>query len=120
MRFDTVAVIHLAHEAVREMHAVPRNRARECAMQIGSMEGVVGRAESGLDQFPKRRTEQDATVIPASLLECRRFDADPLQHCLQSEAMQDARSVGANIDAGTDLSEGRCLLVNPHVESCPQ
>jgi len=52
--------------------------------------------------------------------ECHRFDADPLQHCLQSEAVQDARSVGANIDAGTDLSEGRCLLVDLHIESRPQ
>ena len=57
MRFNAVAVIRQVCEAVRKMHMIPRDRIRQCAMQIGSMEGVVRRAESGLDRFPERRAE---------------------------------------------------------------
>src|SRR5262245_32015349 len=80
VRFHPIAVIRQARKAVREMHAVPRNRIRQCAMEIRPMEGVVRRTESGLDRFPQRRTEQNAAIVPSSLVECLRFDAGLLEY----------------------------------------
>jgi hypothetical protein len=41
MRFNVVAVINHACEAVPEMHMVPGNRARQCAMQIGTVKWLT-------------------------------------------------------------------------------
>jgi hypothetical protein len=120
VRFDAVAVIRQARKAVREMHAVPRNRTRQCAMQIRPMEGVVRCAERGLNRFPQRRTEQNAAIVPSSLVECHRFDAGLLKHFGKPQSMEQARSVGPDIDAGADFAESPCLLVDVHIESRPQ
>ncbi len=79
MRFDGVAAIDQVREAVREMHALRRNRVGDRAMQVGPMERVVRRAESPLDHLAERGTQQEAAVVPPALIERHRPDAGARQ-----------------------------------------
>jgi hypothetical protein len=89
-------------------------------MQIGTVQGIIWCAKSGLDRLTKRRTEQYSAVIPTSLVECGRLDAGLSEPFSKSEPMQEARSVRADIDAGTHFTERCCLLVDMHIETCAQ
>src|SRR5258708_37802722 len=89
-------------------------------MQVGPMNGVVRCAESSFDRFSQRRTEQKAAIVPTSLVECYWFDAGASKPFGNPQPMQEARSVGANLDAGTDLAKRACLLVDLHIEPRPE
>src|SRR5215472_7754433 len=120
MRVDAVAVILKTGEPVCEMHAMIRQDAGNCAMQVGAMKGVVGRAERRLDRLPQWRAKQKASIVPAPLVERARFDARPSQRVRDPEPIQNARRVGADIDAGADFAERFGLLVDLDLESGAQ
>src|SRR5882762_9375252 len=80
------------------------------------MEVIVGRAERRLDLRPDRRALQGAAVVPAPLVDGERPHAGRIQGRLEAEADQQARGVGADLDAGADLADARRLLVDMDVE----
>ena len=101
-QLDTVAVIGEAGEAMPEVDAVLRQRARQRKEQVGAMEMVVGRAELGLDGLAERRALQGAAVVPAALMKGRRPHAAPCQGWAEAKQVQQARCVRADLDAGAD------------------
>ena len=80
------------------------------------MEVIVGRAERRLDLRPDRRALQGAAVVPAPLVHGERPHAGAIERRLEAEADQQARGVGADLDAGADLADARRLLVDMDVE----
>ena len=93
MRLYTITVFYQAREPMCEMYAVGRNRIRQRAMQIGTVQGIIRCAKSGLDHLTQGRAEQNSAVIPTSLVECGRLDAGFSEPFSKPEPMQDARSV---------------------------
>ena len=81
------------------------------------MEVVVGRAEGRFDLRPDRRALQGAAVVPAPLVDGERPHAHRIQRRLEAEADQEARGIGADLDAGADLADARRLLVDVDVEA---
>ena len=49
----------------------------------------LGREENveAQDRLPQRRTEQNAAIVPSSLVECHRFDAGLLKHFGKPQSM---------------------------------
>ena len=90
------------------------------AQQVGAMHLVVRRAERGLHGVRERRAQQRAAVLPAALVPRERLHAHARQRVGQAEPVQDARGVGADLDAGADLAERAGLLVDLDVEAGPQ
>ena len=84
--------------------------------KVAAMEVIVGRAEGRLDLRPDRRALQGAAVVPAPLVDGERPHADRIQRRLEAEADQEARGIGADLDAGADLADARRLLVDMDVE----
>ena len=80
------------------------------------MEVIVGRAERRLDLRAKRRALQRAAVVPAPLVDGERPHAGAIEGRLEAEADQQARGVGADLDAGADFADARRLLVDVDVE----
>src|SRR5882757_8977935 len=80
------------------------------------MEVIVGRAERRLDLRPDRRALQGAAIVPASLVSGERPHAGAIEVRLEAEADQQARGVGADLDAGAYLADARRLLVDMDVE----
>jgi hypothetical protein len=85
--------------------------------QIAAMEMIVGRAEGRLDLRAERRALQRAAIIPAALVHGERSHADFVHRGLQSQPDQQARGVGADLDAGADLADGGRLLVDMDIET---
>src|SRR5580700_6615870 len=120
MRFNLIAVIGQVCEAVSEMNAVYRDGRRDCAMQVAAMQRVVWSVESRLNRFPEWGTDQKAAVVPATLVEGLRPDAALGELFGDPEAMENARRIGADINAGADLAERPRLLIDVHIKSGAQ
>src|ERR1700691_1342450 len=116
MRFDLIATIGQVREALSEMNAVYRGGRRDCAMQVTAMQRVVWRVESRLNRFPERGTDQEAAIVPAPLVKGLRPDAAVGELFGDPEAMENARRIRADIDAGANFAECLRLLVDVHVE----
>ncbi len=80
------------------------------------MKMIVGRAEKPHAFVAERRLHQDAAVVPADEFERQRPHPDPLERFAQSETVQDARCVGAYLNAGADFVQLRGLLEDLDVE----
>ena len=81
---------------------------------------VMREAERVDDRIAERRAQQRPPVVPAALVPGQRAYTHPRQLVGETESMQDARGVGADLDAGADLADGRGLLVDVDVESRAQ
>ena len=99
-----------------EMDAFRRHCGGEHRQQIRAMKMIVGRAEKPNAFVAERRLHQDAAVVPTQELERHRPHPDPLERFAQSEAIQDARCVGAYLNAGADFVQLRGLLEDLDVD----
>jgi hypothetical protein len=72
------------------MHPRWRNDASQRAMQITAVERIVWRAKTGLDGFPQRRAQQQPTVVPAPLIECRWLYTGSLQLVGNPQSIENA------------------------------
>lgn len=77
---------------------------------------IVRCTKSGFDLFTQRGAEQNTPIIPTPLVESYRLNARSPQHFGNPQSMQDARGVGANVDARADLAKHWRLLEHLHVE----
>jgi hypothetical protein len=106
-----------AHEQVADVQALGRQRAGERGQQVGAVHLVVREAEGLDDGIAQVGAQQRAPVVPSALVPGQRADAHPGQVVGQPQAVQDARRVGADLDAGADLADGRSALVDVDVEA---
>ena len=113
---DPLALLLQADEPVADMQPFGRHGGAQKVGQVAAMEVIVGRAERRLDLRSDRRALQGAAVVPAPLVDGERAHADAIQGRLEAEADQEARGVGADLDAGADLADARRLLVDLDVE----
>ena len=113
---DTVAVVSEAPEPVADMQALRRQGTHQRGQQVGAV-GLVMREAERLDHHvPERRAQQRPPVVPAALVEGQRAHAHTRQVVAQAQAVEDARGVGADLDAGADLAERVRALVDVDVE----
>ena len=115
-RDDALALLLQADQPVAEVQPLGRHGGAQKLGKVAAMEVIVGRAERRLDLRPDRRALQGAAVVPAPLVDGERPHADRIQRRLEAEADQQARGVGADLDAGADLADARRLLVDMDVE----
>ena len=87
------------------------------AEKIGSMKVIVRKAKCRLNSFTERSMQQGAAVIPATLMPRQRPYSHRCQLLRQTEPMQNARCIWANLDAGTNFSQLQGLLVYVDIES---
>jgi hypothetical protein len=116
-RSDPVAVLGQAEEPMAGVQALGRERAGERAEQVGAVHLVVREAEGPDDGVAQVGAQQRAPVVPAALVPGERAHAHPRQVLGEAQAMQDPRGVGADLDPGADLADGRRALVDVHVEA---
>ena len=81
---------------------------------------VVREAERGFEWFRQRRSQQGPAVVPATLVPRQGPHAHALQHAGQPKRVQHTRRVRTDLDAGADLAQGRRLLVDLDVDTCPK
>ncbi len=98
------------------MQPLGRHGGAQKLRKVAAMEVIVRRAERCLDLGPERRALQGAAVVPAPLVNGERPHAGAIERRLEAEADQQARGVGADLDAGADLADARRLLVDMDVE----
>jgi hypothetical protein len=73
--------------------------------------------ERGLQRLGERAAQQRAAVIPPALVPCDRLNPRRRQLLCQPQPVQYARRVRADLHAGADLAQRRCLLVHLHIEA---
>ena len=113
---DAIMTLRNTNASMAEMNKLRRHRGGEHRQQIRAMKMIVGRAEKPHAFVAERRLHQDAAVVPADEFERKRPHPDPLERFAQSEAVQDARCVGAYLNAGADFVQLRGLLEDLDVE----
>jgi hypothetical protein len=111
-----LALLLQVDQPVADMQALGRHGAAQKLGEIAAMEVIVRRTEGRLDLRPQRRPLQGAAIVPAPLIDGGRPHADAIHRGLQAKPHQEARSVGADLDAGADLADARRLLVDVDVE----
>ena len=114
-RLDVVAAIGEADAAMREMHALLRQRLGQHGVEIAAVEHVGRRAEQRFGLFDQPRARQRAAVLPAPLVERRRPHADALELLAEPETDQEPRRVRTDHQAGADFGRLRRLLVDVNV-----
>jgi predicted ABC-type ATPase len=92
-------------EVVSEMYPFRRHRARQRGQQVGAMYLVVREAERSFERLRERRAQEGPTVIPATLVPDQRSYARRRQLLGETESVQDARGVWADLDAGPNLAQ---------------
>src|SRR5205823_1077360 len=97
-RFDMVASVGEADQAMAEMDALSRKSRRDDRQQIGAVNGNVRRAVKLFALWVERRTLQGAAIVPAPLMSAARTHAFVQQSLTQSKLQQDARRVRGHID----------------------
>ena len=105
LRLDPVAVIGEAGQAMAEMQALRGQRGGQHRQHIRAMALVVRIAECRHDLVAERRAQQRAAVLPSPLVPCLRTHAVPGQFISQSQPVQDARGVRADLNAGADFAQ---------------
>jgi hypothetical protein len=120
VRLDAVAAIDEVRQAVREMDPLGRQGAGQHRQQIGAMDLVVREAKGGLDPVAQRGAQQCPAIFPATLVPGQRTHARPGQAVGEAEPVEHARRIGTDLDAGSNLSQRRCLLVDVDVEARAQ
>src|SRR5215470_5674988 len=110
-------VLDQIDEPVSDMNALLRYGGTQELGEIAAVEVIVGRPEGRFDLGAERRALQGAAVVPAALVHGERPHTH-FVHCrLESEANEQARGIGADLDAGADLADPRRLLVDLDVEA---
>ena len=99
-----------------QAHPARRLAAEQPVQQVRAMGVVIGKAE-GFARFPAERgLDQRLAFMAADRKSCR-LDA-PFGHVVfQAEPIQDARRVGADLDAGADRLDVRRLLQHESVDA---
>ena len=78
---------------------------------------VVREAKRGLDGLGERGTKERPAVVPAALMPGQGLHAHFRQGVGEAEAMQDARSVGTDLDAGPYLAQRPCSFIDVHIQA---
>jgi hypothetical protein len=68
----------------------------------------------------ERSSKKGAAVVPAPLMPCQGLHTQPCQLFGKAEAMQNARSVGADLEAGPYLGQRFRLFVHVDIDACTQ
>ena len=84
--------------------------AKQDVEQVGAVGVVIGRAELCLRARAERGIIETVAIIPCAVVARFRIDADARQRLAEAERAQDAGGVGADLDAGANLSERFGLL----------
>src|SRR5205085_790185 len=116
---DAIAMIDEAGQAVPDVQALGRERTRQAAQHVGTMHLIMRRAERGLHGVRDRRAQQRSAVLPAALMPGERLDPHARQRVRQAEPVQDARGIGADLDAGADPRPARSPARRPVRRSRP-
>ena len=112
-----IAAIGERNQPMREMHAILRQRVRKHREQIRPMHLVVGEAERLDDRVAQRCSQQGPTVIPTALVHRGRTHSDPSKLLAQTETMQNARRVRADLNPRANIAQRPCSLVQVHIDS---
>jgi hypothetical protein len=107
---DAIMTLGNADASMAEMDAFRRHCGGKHRQQIRAMKVIVRGAEEAHALVAERRPHQDAAVVPAQELERKWPHPDALERRAQSEAVQDARRVGAYLNAGPDFVQLWSLL----------
>ncbi len=81
---------------------------------------IIRKAEGIENRIAERGLQQSATVLPAPLMKGQRPHAELGQFLAETEMLDDARGVGADLDAGTDLAQRASLLIDMDVKAGAQ
>jgi len=109
-----------ADQPVADMQPPRRYGVGKQVNQVSAVEVIVGRAEVCLDLGTEWRPLQGSAIIPAPLMHREGSNADSVHRRPQPEAMQQSGRIGADLDAGTDFSDARRLLIDMDVEPDPK
>ena len=119
-RLDALPALAQIGQPVTEVQALGGQRIRQRPQQVGAVHLVVREAELRLQRLRQRRAQERAAVVPAPLMPGQRTHAGARQRVGETEPVQDARGVRADLDAGADLAQRRRLLVDVHVQARAQ
>ena len=85
-------------------------------MKIGAMKVVVGVAEFLDACVPERTGRQDLTGLPVTDFTALRREGDRPERFFQSQFVQDAGAIRADLYAGADFAERARLLQDADIE----
>ena len=112
-----VAVVHQRRETASEMQPLRGKRSCQRSQNICTMHVIVRKAERSLHCTGDRCTEKSPAVIPPTLMERDRLDARLRQCVADAHAVQNARRVRTDLDAGPDLGQRARLLIDVNIDS---
>jgi hypothetical protein len=81
------------------------------------MEVIIGGAEVTLAGVGQGLASDHTPVVPAADDSRARPHSEEAQRFLKSESMEDSRSIGTYLDAGTDLAQFRGLFQHLNLEA---
>ena len=105
-------------EPVAEVQALGRELPPQRGQQVGAVHLVLREAERLDHRVAERRVQERPAVVPAALMPGEWAHAHRSQVGRQAEAIEEARGVRADLDAGADLAQRSRPLVHVHVEPC--
>ena len=100
-----------------EMDPVGGQGVGQGSQQVGPVDLVLGEAEGSLKPSGQRRAQQGAAGVKAPLVPGRRRHPGPGQLVGQPKPMQHPYGVGADLQAGADLAQHRCLLIHLDIKA---
>ena len=107
-------------QLVAEMQALRRQCRGQHREQVPTMHLIIRKAEGFEHRIAERRPQQSAAVLPATLMKSQRPHAELGQFLAEAEMLDDARGVGADLDAGADLAHRARLLIDMDVKAGAQ
>jgi hypothetical protein len=87
--------------------------------QVGAMSMVIGRAETRLRLAAQRCPKEALAGVPGTVVAPLRTDGDPRQRLVQAQPPEHPRRIGAELDAGPDLSKCVRLLEQERIDAVP-
>jgi hypothetical protein len=114
---DGSAAIAKSGEAMAAMHTLGRNGGGQHRQHIGTMALMMREAECADHILAERRAQQRSPIVPPTLIPRDGPHAHTGEFIGETVAVQNARSVRADLDAGTDLAQGDRLLIDVDVEA---
>jgi hypothetical protein len=112
-----ITVVDESRQSVANVEAFRGYVAGQGRQQVGTMHLVVREPERGLHGPGKRCPKKSPAVVPASLMPCQRGYTHLRQRFGETDAMQDARGIGADLDTGAYLGQPPRLFVHVHIHA---
>jgi len=111
--FDFFGVLDETDASVIEMKHAVRQRGGEDFEQVGAVKVVIRCAEVLFAKVGQALTGEEAAIVPPMDFNRERAHCDSAKRVGETEPMQDAVGVGANLDAGADLAQLGRLFEKP-------